>query len=96
MRECAIAWDEPPKGYVDLSRGPQFPSWFPGGKLNWVETIFGWGRNPATAQQAAVVGETRRRQRQSLTYAELEQRVRDFAAGLARHRRPAAATASAC
>lgn len=57
MRECAIAWDVPPTGYVDLSRGPQFPSWFPGGKLNWVNTIYGWARHPATAQQKAVVAE---------------------------------------
>jgi acetyl-CoA synthetase len=85
MRECAIAWDEPPKGYVDLSRGAQFPSWFPGGKLNWVNTIYSWGRNPATAQQTAVVGEREDGSVSSLTYAELEQRVRDFAAGLARH-----------
>ncbi|MFT3780121.1 MAG: AMP-binding protein [Ottowia sp.] len=84
MRECAIAWTEPPKGYVDLSRGPQFPSWFPGGRLNWVNTIYGWARNPATAQQAAVVGEREDGSVGSLTYAELEQRVRDFAAGLAR------------
>nr|WP_322060068.1 AMP-binding protein [Paraburkholderia sp. J63] len=83
MRECAIAWDEPPKGYADLSRGPQFPGWFPGGKLNWVNTIYAWARNPATAQQKAVVAEREDGSVSELTYAELEQRVRDFAAGLA-------------
>ncbi|WP_198968720.1 AMP-binding protein [Xylophilus sp. ASV27] len=85
MRECAIAWDQPPTGYVDLSRGPQFPSWFPGGRLNWVNTIYGWARKPATAQRTAVVGEREDGSLSSLTYAELEARVRDFAAGLARH-----------
>ena len=83
MRECAIAWDQAPAGYVDLSRGPQFPSWFPGGKLNWVNTIYAWAQNPATAQQTAVVGERENGNASSLTYAQLEQRVRDFAAGLA-------------
>lgn len=85
MRECAIAWDEPPTGYVDLARGPQFPNWFPGGRLNWVNTIYGWARRPATAQQTAVVGEREDGSVGSLTYAELERHVRDFAAGLAQH-----------
>lgn len=83
MRECAIAWDEQPMGYVDLSRGPQFPSWFPGGRLNWVNTVLAWARNPATAQQKAVVAEREDGGVSSLTYAELEVRVREFAAGLA-------------
>ncbi|MBA9834619.1 AMP-binding protein [Burkholderia contaminans] len=85
MDECAIAWDALPTGYADLSRGPQFPSWFPGGKLNWVNTIYGWARNPATAQQKAVVAEREDGSVSELTYAELEQRVSDFAAGLVRH-----------
>ncbi|GAO24161.1 AMP-binding protein [Alicycliphilus denitrificans] len=84
MRECAVQWDVQPTGYVDLSRGPQFPSWFPGGRLNWVNTIYGWARNPATARQTAVVGEREDGSASALTYAELEARVRDFAAGLAR------------
>ncbi|MFT3721075.1 AMP-binding protein [Pseudorhodoferax sp.] len=85
MRECAIAWDQPPTGYADLSRGPQFPSWFPGGRLNWVNTILAWSRNPATAQRAAVVAEREDGSVSALTYAELEVRVREFAAGLAQH-----------
>jgi acetyl-CoA synthetase len=85
MRECAIAWEVPPTGYADLSRGPQFPSWFPGGRLNWVNTIYAWARHPATSGQNAVVAEREDGSVSTLTYAELEQRARDFAAGLARH-----------
>ena len=84
MRECAIAWDEPPKGYVDLARGPEFPSWFPGGRLNWVNTIYAWARNPEIAGRLAVVAEHEDGSVDALSYAELESRVRDFAAGLAR------------
>ena len=51
MDECAIAWDAPPTGYVDLSRGPQFPSWFPGGRLNWVNTIYGWATPPLRSRK---------------------------------------------
>lgn len=84
MRECAIAWDEPPQGYVDLSRGPEFPSWFPGGRLNWVNTLYAWARNPLTAGRKAVIAEHEDGSVHALTYVELETRVRDFAAGLAR------------
>jgi acetyl-CoA synthetase len=83
MRECAIAWDKQPTGYADLSRGPQFPSWFPGGRLNWVNTIYAWAKNPVTSQQKAVVAEREDGGVSSITYSELAQRVRDFAAGLA-------------
>ncbi|MBO9353958.1 AMP-binding protein [Bordetella petrii] len=85
MRECDIAWDKAPAGYVDLARGPEFPNWFPGGRLNWVNTIYHWSRAPATAGRPAVVGEREDGSVTSLTYAELEARVRDFAAGLAGH-----------
>ena len=40
-----IAWSRPPAGYVDLPEGPPFPNWFPGGELNWVDTVLGWGRD---------------------------------------------------
>ncbi len=83
MRECGIAWDKQPTGYADLSRGPQFPSWFPGGRLNWVNTIYAWANHPVTSRQKAVVAEREDGGVISITYAELAQRVRDFAAGLA-------------
>lgn len=85
MRECAIAWDQPPKGYVDLSRGREFPSWFPGGKLNWANTIYAWGKNPEIAGRVAVVAEHEDGSVDTLNYADLEGRVSDFAAGLAGH-----------
>jgi acetyl-CoA synthetase len=84
MRECAIVWDAPTKDYVDLARGPEFPSWFPGGRLNWVSTIYGWARNATTAGRKAVIAEHEDGSVSALTYAELETRVQDFAAGLAR------------
>ncbi|MES2481243.1 MAG: AMP-binding protein [Pseudomonadota bacterium] len=82
MRYCAIAWDQAPSGHVDLSRGREFPRWFPGGRLNWVNTIYAWSRNPATATQNAVVAEREDGAVSALTYAELAQRVGEFAAGL--------------
>lgn len=85
MRECRIAWDVPPTAYVDLSRGREFPSWFPGGRLNWVNTIYAWAQDPAQAERTAVVAEREGGSVTSLTYAELETKVREFAAGLQSH-----------
>ena len=77
-----IKWDTPPVSYVDLSRGKEFPSWFPGGKLNWVNTVLGFGEAPETADQLALVAEEEDGSVARATYAELKDKVRRFAAGL--------------
>jgi len=83
MQHCGIVWDQAPGGHVDLARGREFPHWFPGGQLNWVNTIYAWSRHPATATKTAVVAEREDGAVSSLTYAELAQRVGEFAAGMA-------------
>jgi len=75
-----IQWSRPYRDYVDLSDGPEFPRWFPGGELNWIDTIF----NPARPQdRLAIIGETEAGPAGSVTYGELGERVARFAAGLA-------------
>lgn len=83
MKHCEIQWDQRPERYVELSGGPEFPKWFPGGALNWVNTVLAWGRRAQTSGQRAIVAEREDGTTASLTYAELEVRVREFAAGLA-------------
>lgn len=83
LRYCGIAWNTRPQGYVDLARGREFPSWFPGGKLNWTQTVFQFARAPESAGRTAVAGEKEDGSVHSLSYAELERAVREFAAGLA-------------
>ena len=80
---CDIAWSVPPQGYVDLSRGREFPRWFPGGQLNWVNTVLAWSRRPETAGRMAVVGEREDGSVVRLSWAELPTRVGELAAGLA-------------
>jgi acetyl-CoA synthetase len=82
-RFCEIPWRKPPEGYVDLSRGREFPKWFPGAELNWVDIVFMYARREATKNQAAVVGEKEDGSVASLTYAQLERKVLELAAGLA-------------
>ena len=77
-----IAWSRLPAGYVDLPEGPPFPNWFPGGELNWVDTVLGWGRDPARRGAPAVIAEREDGDVRAATWAELETRVLGFAAGL--------------
>ncbi|HYF20613.1 MAG TPA: AMP-binding protein [Ramlibacter sp.] len=82
-RHCAIAWETPPQAYLDESSGPEFPHWFPGARLNWVNTVLAWAGRPETGSQLAVVAEREDGRVQQVTYAELDTRVRQFAAALA-------------
>ncbi len=78
-------WETEPTGYVDLSRGKEFPVWFPGGKLNWVNTILARADDPESAGRLAVAAENEKGNVSRLTYAELAVAVRRFAAGLRSH-----------
>jgi acetyl-CoA synthetase len=77
-----IAWSRPPEGYVALPEGPAFPDWFPGGELNWVDTVLAWGREPARRNAPAVIAEREDGTVRRLSWAELEARTLGFAAGL--------------
>jgi acetyl-CoA synthetase len=79
-----IVWRTKPSAYVDLSRGPEFPRWFPGGQLNWVESILRFGDDPAFADRMAIVAERENGDVGRLTFAELAQQVRSFAGGLSK------------
>ena len=83
-RFCQIAWDHAPLDHVDLSRGREFPVWFPGSRLNWVNTVLAWGGRPETASRVAVVGEREDGSNRAVTYADLGVQVRSVAAGLAK------------
>lgn len=80
---CDIAWATPPQSYLDVSHGREFPRWFPGGRLNWVDTVLAWSRRPQTAGRDAIVAEREDGSVKSLSWADLPMRVGEFAAGLA-------------
>jgi acetyl-CoA synthetase len=83
MKYCRIEWDTAPAGHVDLSAGPEFPKWFPGGRLNWAHIVLDWSRRPQTRDQLAVVAESEDGSVKSATYAQLSALVGQFAAALA-------------
>ena len=82
LQYCGVVWSKDYSKYADLSKGKEFPEWFIGGALNWTETIFRWAKDPATASRKAVVAETEDGVVTSVTYDELHDQVRSFAAGL--------------
>jgi len=84
MDHCGIVWRTPPQRFIDEPRGPAFPSWFPGGRLNWVDTVFQWSRQESTAARPAIIAESENGAIRTVSYAELPAQVRAFAAALRR------------
>jgi acetyl-CoA synthetase len=79
---CGVVWSKDYSDLVDLSRGKEFPRWFLGGELNWIDTVFARAGDPVCATRVAVIAETESGDICKVTYAELRDRVRGLAAGL--------------
>lgn len=75
-----VVWRTEPTGYVDLSRGREFPHWFPGGALNWVDTVMAHAET--APDRMAVIAEEEDGRVSRLTYAELAALTARFASGL--------------
>jgi acetyl-CoA synthetase len=82
MRVCDIQWDVAPRDYADLGRGREFVRWFPGGRLNWVNTVLAWGAGAATAGNIAIVAEDEAGRAESVNYGELRAAIARRAAVL--------------
>lgn len=68
---------------LDLSRGITDPDWFVGGELNVADAcLTRWAEDPQARDRTAVVHEAEDGSVDSLSFAELEDRVRRVAAGL--------------
>lgn len=68
--------------FCDESRGPELPSWFVGGRLNWASNVLKWSMRPQARAATAVVSEREDGGIEELSYAELSMRVMRFAGGL--------------
>ncbi len=80
--ELGIVWSRRPDAYARFDRGPEFPDWFPGGELNWTDTVFSRGHDDVAGAVRAIVAEREDGDVRSLTYRELAELVGRFAAGL--------------
>src|ERR1043166_4054994 len=77
--EFSRAWDQ----VCDLSRGPEWATWFVGGRLNLASNcVHRWANGPR-ADAAAAVWQSEDGTRSALTYAEMSDSVTRFAEALA-------------
>jgi acetyl-CoA synthetase len=83
IEDMGLEFSRPWDAVVDLSRGPEWATWFVGGKLNlaW-NCVHRWARGPR-ASAAAAVWQSEDGTRRALTYAELSAEVTRLAEALA-------------
>src|SRR3569832_286051 len=79
---CGVVWSKPYDRFMDLTDGVEFPRWFVGGELNWVETILHRADDDRQADQPAVIAENEASDIGTVTYAQLKHQVEAFATGL--------------
>ena len=79
--DMELEFSQPWDGVVDLSRGPEWATWFVGGKVNlaW-NCVHRWAER--TPEVAAATWESEDGKRHGLTYRELSERVTRFAEAL--------------
>jgi acetyl-CoA synthetase len=83
IEDIGIEFSQPWERVVDDSRGPEWATWFVGGKLNlaW-NCVHRWAREPESASRRAAVWQAEDGERAELTYAELSREVTVLAEGL--------------
>src|SRR3954451_14179904 len=81
VEDMGLEFSRPWERVVDVSRGPEWATWFVGGKLNlaW-NCVHRWAER--TPEVAAALWESEDGQRHALTYRELSERVTRFAEAL--------------
>jgi acetyl-CoA synthetase len=79
-----VQWARPYDEYLATPEGPQFPRFFVGGRLNWVETALKAPAGPDGEALKALVAICESGRVTELTYAELKVKVERFAGGLQR------------
>ncbi|MGZ4256198.1 MAG: AMP-binding protein [Gaiellaceae bacterium] len=83
IEDMGLEFSQPWDAVVDLSRGPEWATWFVGGKLNlaW-NCVHRWAQGPRAGANAAV-WQSEDGTRRALTYAELSDEVTRLAEALA-------------
>ena len=74
-RDLGWQWSTPYRAAVDLSRGIQWPSWFPGGRMNLAANCIDRHLAGPRRDEPAVISEAEDGQVRTLTYAELGREV---------------------
>lgn len=82
LRHLDIVFDPPAERFVDLARGKPWARFFPGAGFNVAASCLRPPAGQDGGDQLAVIGEDEPGERIQLTYTELANRTRRFAAGL--------------
>ncbi|MBE3563561.1 MAG: AMP-binding protein [Hydrogenibacillus schlegelii] len=84
-KALGIVWMKPYERVLDLRRGPMWPEWFVGGKLNAAYDALGkWLKDPLVRDRPAIIWEGEEGQTKRVSYAELAAWVDRVAQGLVR------------
>lgn len=84
VRDLEFSFDPPYTQPVDLSRGKEWPEWFPGSGFDYVHAIFAGAERRGASSEPAVIWESDRGDTRTLTYEDLRQQTARFASALER------------
>jgi acetyl-CoA synthetase len=84
QRDLDWRWSTPFTGVVDLSRGIQWPRWFPGGRMNLAENCVDRHLDGPRRDAVAIISEAEDGGVRTVTYAQLSQEVARLANALRR------------
>jgi acetyl-CoA synthetase len=82
VKDLGLRWLAPYTRVLDDSRGPAWPRWFPGGRLNFSDNCLDRNLDAGRGAKPAVVWESDDGQTRALTYAELAREVNRLANAL--------------
>src|SRR5262245_41006234 len=82
VRDLGIRWERPFTRVLDETRGPQWPTWFPGGRLNLADNCVDRHLDAGRGDQTALVWEGENGSTRALTYRELAREVNRLANAL--------------
>ncbi len=84
VRDLGIRWMRPYARVLDAARGPAWPSWFPGGRLNLADNCVDRHLDAGRGEQAAIIWEADDGRTRTLTYRQLAGEVGRLANTLSR------------
>src|SRR5262249_11566796 len=84
VRDLDLRWMRPPSRVLDDSRGPAWPTWFPGGRLDLADNCLDRHLDAGHGDSPALVWESDDGETRTLTYRELADEVGRLANALAR------------
>jgi acetyl-CoA synthetase len=82
MKDLGLRWLAPYTRVLDGTRGPAWPTWFPGGRLNFSDNCIDRNLDAGRGRKPAIVWEGDDGATRTLTYAELAREVNQLANAL--------------